>query len=148
MEHQQQFSKTDVQNIANQCKKTKKIVHSNLKTPERSIVKDFLKTMSDNNDQISDDAEKFITDYISNIILNTTKTACKIAVSRKSPNLEKKDMEFAIQIQLAHKKKMNASHSSSGMDNIFLKPKEPKQEHLDNMALLEKFQQSKREENK
>lgn len=146
-----QISKNDYQNIAMQMKKTKKMIHSSLRTQDRSIVKEFLKHMNDkDNDLISDEAEKFITDYISNIILNTTRTACRIAHGRNSRDLEKKDIDFAIQIQLVQRKKMspNSYSPSKEMEEIFSKVREPKQEHIENMEMLEKFQQSKREQNK
>lgn len=134
-----------------QLKHVKNVIHTSLKGQNQndSFVKNFLKNMNDKDiDIISDDAEVFILEYIETILIRTVKTACKLSQTRKSPVLEKKDMEFAIQMQLVHRRKNNAvSYISSEMEEIFSKVKEPNQEHLENIALFEKFRQNKREQN-
>ena len=124
-------------------KNLKRWIRSALKTPERSTIRDILKIMNEN-DSITDDAEYFILDYIENAIINTTTNACRYARSRKSTTLEKKDIDYAIQLQILHRKKRSSSqnmeipqYSSPEMEEIFSSVKEPKQEHLENLALLE-----------
>ena len=127
-----------------QLKHVKNVIHTSLKGQNQndSFVKNFLKNMNDKDiDIISDDAEVFILEYIETILIRTVKTACKLSQTRKSPVLE-------IQMQLVHRRKNNAvSYISSEMEEIFSKVKEPNQEHLENIALFEKFRQNKREQN-